>query len=67
MPRIDKKEKLDQLTSDYLEAVSKLFPNDQDMWEVLDEIPLSDAERKVVDKLELDSLSTLVIASILGY
>lgn len=67
MPRINKREALDKLTADYLQAVSDLIPKDDDLEKMLEKIDLSKEDKKVIKSLQLDSLSTLVIASILGY
>lgn len=69
MARITKLDKLQELTSNYLEAVDKLFPNDKDLEKALSTIALTDDDKKMVKSLkaDLDLLSTLVIASILGY
>lgn len=65
--RINKRDALDKLTADYLQAVSDLIPTDAELEKMLETIELSSHDKKVVKSLELDSLSTLVLASILGY
>lgn len=69
MARITKLDKLASLTSDYLEAVDKLFPDDKQLEKALSTIALTNEDKKMVKSLkaDLDLLSTLVIASILGY
>lgn len=67
MPRVNKISKLNELTSDYMQSVADLFPKDEQLVKVMDDIPLTSQEKKLVKNLDLDLLSQAIIASILGY
>lgn len=67
MPRPKKLFKLDTLTSDYMDAASELFMKDDDAEAAMEYIELSADDKKWLAESDLDSLSKLLIASILGY
>lgn len=67
MAKNTKLEKLEKLTSDYMDAVSQLFPKDVDAERAFEAITLTEEDLKGIQMLDLDSLSALVVASILGY
>lgn len=59
--------RLESMLSDFMDEASELFPKDEDAEKVVEQMELSDADRKWLAKADLDSLSKLLIASILGY
>ena len=58
---------VEELTANYLDSLANTFPDDQDIEKVLADMEIAKSDEKRINNLELDTLSRLAVASIMGY